>query len=139
MSLFDKLIKIQALVERASSEGERQAATLAMERLLKRQEQQPIEFRITLSSIWQKKLFVALCHKYKLKTYRYNRQKYTTTMVRISTALMDEILWPEYKKYSAMLQELIEEVLDSVIAKIGNTKEDTIISGEIGVVHELNA
>jgi hypothetical protein len=132
MSLFDKLIKIQALVERASSEGERQAATLAMERLLKRQEQQPIEFRITVPSIWQKKLFVALCHKYKLKTYRYNRQKYTTTMVRISTALMDELLWPEYKKYSAMLQELIEEVFDSVIAKIGNSEEDTIISGEIG-------
>jgi hypothetical protein len=110
-----------------------------MERLLKRQEQQPIEFRITLPSIWQKKLFVALCHKYKLKTYRYNRQKYTTTMVRISTALMDEILWPEYKKYSAMLQELIEEVLGSVIAKIGDAEEDTIISGEIGVVHELNA
>ena len=139
MSLFEKLIKIQALVERASSEGERQAATLAMERLLKRQEQQPIEFRITLPSIWQKKLFVALCHKYKLKTYRYNRQKYTTTMVRISTALMDELLWPEYKKYSAMLQELIEEVFESVIAKIGNAEEDTIISGEIGVVHELNA
>jgi hypothetical protein len=139
MSLFDKLIKIQALVERASSEGERQAATLAMERLLKRQEQQPIEFRITVPSIWQKKLFVALCHKYKLKTYRYNRQKYTTTMVRISTALMDELLWPEYKKYSAMLQELIEEVFDSVIAKIGNSEEDTIISGEIGIVHELNA
>jgi len=51
---------------------------------------------------------------------------------------MDEILWPEYKKYSAMLQELIEEVLDSVIAKIGDVEEDAIISGEIGVVHELN-
>jgi hypothetical protein len=60
-------------------------------------------------------------------------------MVRISTALMDELLWPEYKKYSAMLQELIEEVFESVIAKIGNAEEDTIISGEIGVVHELNA
>lgn len=59
-------------------------------------------------------------------------------MVCVSTALMDEILWPEYKKYSAMLQELIEEVLDSVIAKIGDVEEDAIISGEIGVVHELN-
>jgi hypothetical protein len=44
MSLLEKLIKIQALVDHSSSEGERQAASLAMERLLKRQEQQPIEF-----------------------------------------------------------------------------------------------
>lgn len=55
MSLFEKLIKIQALVERASTEGERQAATLAMERLLNRQEQLPIEFRITLQQFPLKK------------------------------------------------------------------------------------
>jgi hypothetical protein len=139
MSFFEKLSKIQALVERTSSEGERQAATLAMERLLKRQEQLPIELRFTAPTIWQKKLFVALCHKYKLKTYHYQRQKYTTTMVRTSRALMDEILWPEYIKYSSMLLELIEEVFDTVIAKVGNTEEDAVISGEIGVVHELNA
>jgi metal-dependent HD superfamily phosphatase/phosphodiesterase len=138
MSLLEKLAKIQAVVESASLEGERQAAILAMERLLKRQEQLPMEFRITLPSIWQKKLFVALCHKYKLKTYRYHRQKHTTTMVRISRALMDEILWPEYKKYSSMLQDLVQEVLDSVIAKVGNTEEETVISGEVGPVHELN-
>jgi hypothetical protein len=119
MSFFEKLSKIQALVERTSSEGERQAATLAMERLLKRQEQLPIELRFTAPTIWQKKLFVALCHKYKLKTYRYQRQKYTTTMVRTSRALMDEILWAEYIKYSSMLLELIEEVFDTVIAKVG--------------------
>jgi hypothetical protein len=139
MSLFEKLVKIQALAERSSSEGERQAATLAMERLLKRQEQLPTEFRITLPNLWQKKLFMALCHKYNLKTYRYHRQKYTTTMVRTSRALMDEILWPEYIKFSSMLLELMEEVIDSVIAKIGDTQEDAIIPGEIGVVHELNA
>lgn len=139
MSLLEKVIKIQALVEHSSSEGERQAATLAMDRLLKRQEQQPIEFRVTLSSIWQKELFVALCHKYKLKTYRYHRQKYTTTMIRISKASMDEILWPEYKKYSGVLQDLIQEVLESVIAKIGSKEDDAVISGEIGSVHELNS
>ena len=139
MSLLEKLAKIQALVERTSSEGERQAATLAMERLLKRQEQLPVELRFTAPTIWQKKLFVALCHKYKLKTYRYHRQKYTTTMVRTSRALIDEILWPEYIKYSSMLLDLIEEVFDSVIAKVGDTQEDAIISGEIGAAHELNA
>jgi hypothetical protein len=139
MSFSEKLAKIQAVIERATLDGERQAAALAMERLLKRQSQLPIEFRVTLPSIWQKKLFVALCHKYGLKTYRYHRQKHTTTMTRLAPALMNELLWPEYKKYSAMLQELIEEVLASVIGKIGKEEEETVISGEIGPIHELNA
>jgi hypothetical protein len=82
---------------------------------------------------------VALCHKYQLKTYRYQRQKYKTTMVCISRAFLDEILWPEYIKYSSMLLDLIEEVFDSVIVKIGDTQEDAIISDEIGGAHELNS
>jgi hypothetical protein len=67
MSLLEKLAKIQAIIERTTFEGERQAAALAMERLFKQQKQQPIEYRVTLSSIWQKNLFVALCKKYGLK------------------------------------------------------------------------
>jgi hypothetical protein len=139
MSLLEKLTKIQALVERSSSEGERQAAKLAMERLLKHHESQPIECRITSPNIWQKELFVALCHKYNLKTYRYHRQKNTTTMVRSPRAFMDEIVWPEYTKYSNMLQDLIQDVFESVIEKIGNKEDDAVISGEIGSVHELNS
>jgi hypothetical protein len=139
MSLLEKLTKIQALIDRSSSEGERQAATLALERLLKHQKKQPVECRITSPGIWQKELFVALCHKYNLKTYRYHRQKYTTTMVRSSRDFMEEIVWPEYKKYSDMLNELFEEVLDSVIAKIGSKEDDAVISGELGSVHELNS
>jgi hypothetical protein len=138
MSFFEKLVKIQAIIERTTQEGERQAATLAMERLLQRQVQLPIEYHVTLHSIWQKNLFVALCNKYNLKTYRYPRQKHTTTMTRISPALMDELLWPEYKKYSAMLQELIEDVVDSIITKIGKVEEETIISGQIGSVRDVS-
>jgi hypothetical protein len=37
-----------------------------------------------------------------------------------------------------MLQDLIHDVLESVIAKIGSKEENAVISGEIGSVHELN-
>jgi hypothetical protein len=129
MFLPDKLIKIHALIERASSEGERRAAILAKERIMKRQKQYPIEFRVTLHSIWQKRLFVGLCKKYDLKTYRYPRQKHTTTMVKISPSLMDECLWPEYIRFSSILQDLIEDVLNSVLSKIDG--EEVTMSGEL--------
>jgi hypothetical protein len=136
MSLSEKLSKIQALIERASSEGERQAASLAKERILSRQKQLPMEYRVTLKSIWQKKLFVAICKKYGFRTYRYHRQKFTTTMVHISPAILDELLWPEYLKHSEMLQELIREILDSMLQKIEKGEDEVVISGEVGHVHE---
>lgn len=129
MFLTDKLIKIQTLIERASSEGERHAAILAKNRIMERQKQFPIEYRVTLHSIRQKRMFVGLCKKCDLEIYRYPRQKHTTTMVRISPALMDECLWPEYTRYSEMLQDLIEDVLNSVLFKIDGGK--VMMSGKL--------
>jgi len=137
MLLSDKLSKIQALIERASSEGERQAALLAKERILSRQTQLPMEYRVTLKSIWQKNLFVALCKKYGFRTYRYHRQKFTTTMVHISPAVMDELLWPEYLKHSEMLQDLIQDILDSMLAKIEKGEDEIVLPGELAMPHEL--
>lgn len=137
MSLSDKLLKIQALIDRASSDGERQAALLAKDRVLSSQSQVSIEHHVSLEDIWQKRLFAAICNKYGLHTYRYQRQKFTTTMVRTSRSVMNELLWPEYLKHAEMLQELIEEVLDSMLAKIDEVEDEVIISGEIGMENNL--
>ncbi len=139
MSFLDKLAKIEALIERASSEGEKQAAQLAKERVLNKislhQSNQPIEYRVSLSSPWEKRLFVALCRKHGFQTYRYPKQKYTTARLKISKNLMEEVLWPEYQRYCNMLQELIEEIMKDVIAKIHQSdEEEMIIAGEIGIM-----
>jgi len=137
MSFSEKISKIQALIERASSEGERQAAIFAKERILKRQMQEPIEYRLRLRSPWQKQLFLTLCKKYELRAYRYPKQSHNTAMVRAAPALMDELLLPELKKYSDMLQDLIQEVLDTVLAKIEHSEEEIATSTESGVGREL--
>lgn len=139
MSFLDKLAKIEALIERASSEGEKQAAQLAKERVLNRicldQSNQSIEYRVSLSSPWEKRLFVALCCKHGFRTYRYPKQKYTTARLMISKSMMDEVLWPDYQRYSKMLRELIEDIMKEVIAKIHQSdEEEVIIAGEIGVM-----
>jgi hypothetical protein len=139
MSFLDKLAKIEALIERASSEGEKQAAQLAKERVLNRissdHSNQPIEYRVSLSSPWEKRLFIALCCKHGFQTYRYPKQKHTTARLRISKTMMDEVLWPDYQRYSKMLGELVEEIMKEVIAKIHQTHEEEVINaGEIGVM-----
>ncbi|MGA8164438.1 MAG: hypothetical protein WB791_05345 [Waddliaceae bacterium] len=55
MSTFDKLTKIEALIARASSEGEYQAVLLAKERIQKRTNQESVEYRISTGSPWKKK------------------------------------------------------------------------------------
>ena len=139
ISFFEKISKIQALIERASSEGEREAAILARDRILKRQVQQPVEYRLRLRCPWQKTLFMTLCKKYGLHTYRYKKQNYNTAMVRAAPALMDELVLPELRKYTDMLQDLVQDFWDTVLAKIESGEEEIVIAGEIGFSQELSA
>jgi hypothetical protein len=136
MSLFDKLAKIEALIQQSSSAGERQAALLAKERVLssfsERQSNLPIEYVVTTNSPWKKRLFVALCNKYGFKTYRYQRQKYTTTRLRISKNTMNDVLWPEFERYAKILETLVEEIMQDLTNKIYEVKEEeVVIAGEI--------
>ena len=132
MDILEKIQKVEALIERAATDGERQSAIQAKERLLKTKEDTEIEYTITMGDMWQKKLFVALCRKYNLKTYRYHRQKYTTTMVRVSKPFIDNVVWPEYLKFSEILEKLVDDVTAGIISKIHKDEEEIIISGEIG-------
>lgn len=132
MNLDEKIKKIEALIEKTSFDGERQAAMRAKERLKKQIKSKPIEYRISSHSAWEKRLFVALCKKHKLHTYRYYRQKFTTTMVNVSKDVMDEILWPEYERYAKILRGMLDEIANDLINKIyHDEEEELIISGEI--------
>ncbi|MBI5346127.1 MAG: hypothetical protein HZB76_03180 [Chlamydiae bacterium] len=133
MDLIEKIRKIEALLAQTQSEGERQAAQLAKERLQGKLEARPIEYTVRMKNMWMKKLFVALCQKYQLKTYRYARQKYTTSMVWVSSSFMNEVLWPEYIKYSNMFQDLADQMMQDLVSKIHDVKEEDeeIIMGEI--------
>src|SRR3989338_11631303 len=136
MSILDKISKIEALIERAGSEGERIAALLAKERILAKMAQDrehlPIEYKFSFESRWQKRLFTALCNKHGFEPYRYARQRYTTNHLKISRAMVDGVLWPEYLRWNAVLKELIEEVMQDIIGKIHKSdQEETVIQGEL--------
>lgn len=132
MSLSDKIKKVEALLAGAKTEGEKHAAFLAKQRLLGTQQALPLEYSVRTDSRWKKQLFLAICRKYDLCPYRYARQKHTTTMVRVRPSLMKEVVWPEFKKYSAMLEELVQEVIGEIISKIHTgVEEELVISGEL--------
>jgi hypothetical protein len=133
MDIVDKIRKIEALIAGAKSDGERQAAEFARQRMQEKMDAQPIEYSVRVNSPWKKKLFIAICNKHGLRSYRYARQKYTTAMVRVSKHYMDSVLWPEFNRYALLLDKLTDEILTDLISKIHMVKEEdeTIIAGEL--------
>jgi tRNA nucleotidyltransferase (CCA-adding enzyme) len=118
--LREKLRKISALFEGATTPGERNAAAAAIDRvkaalagMLKTE--QPIEMQFSLTDNWQRRLFSALCRRYGLSPYRYRRQRYTTVMVRVPQSFVDKTLWPEYQQIRDALDEYLNEATERII------------------------
>lgn len=118
--LREKLRKISALFEGATTVGERNAAAAAIERIKKGlgaalKADPPQEFQFSLPDRWQRRLFSALCRRYGLEPYRYKRQRYTTVMVRVPRSFVDKTLWPEYEELRAALDDYLNDATERII------------------------
>jgi hypothetical protein len=116
----EKLRRIEALHARAGSEGEREAAQRARQRIQARlrelaTEDAPIEFRFSFSDQWSRHLFVALLRRYEITPYRYRGQRRTTVMARLSRSFVDETLWPEFQELQQTLAAYFDALTDRVI------------------------
>jgi hypothetical protein len=118
--LVDKLRRIEALHARPGSEGERQAAERARERIQARlkqleAEEAPIEYRFSLADQWSRHLFVALLRRYGIRPYRYRGQRRTTVMALLNRSFVNDTLWPEYMELQSTLSAYFDALTDRVI------------------------
>jgi hypothetical protein len=118
--LRERLRKISALFEGATTPGERNAAAAAIERVRQslaafaRVERQ-IEMQFTMPDRWQRRLFTALCRRYGLEPFRYKRQRYTTVMLRVPRSFVDKTLWPEYLQIKEALDVYLNDATERII------------------------
>lgn len=120
--LIEKLRRIEALFAGAKTDGERDAAAAARQRIQEalgrvKQAEPAIEMTFHLSDEWRRRLLVALMRRYGLRPYRYHRQRYTTVMARVPRSFVDKTLWPEFEQLADSLQTYLSEVTDRVIAE----------------------
>jgi hypothetical protein len=118
--LRDKLRKISALFEGATTPGERDAAAAAIGRVRKalaatERTEQPVETQFRLPDRWSRQLFTALCRRYGLKPYRYPRQRYSTVVLRAPKSFIDKTLWPEFLEIKGALDEYLNEATERII------------------------
>jgi hypothetical protein len=118
--LRERLRKISALFEGATTIGERNAAAAAIERVRQAlastaKAEQAVEFTFKLPDRWQRRLFAALCRRYGLEPFRYKRQRYTTVMLRVPKSFVEKTLWPEYSELKDALDEYLNEATERII------------------------
>ncbi len=119
-SLREKLRKIEALFAGAATEGEKVAASAAAERIRDRLEQaadkeKEIEVKFSISDVWPRQLFVALCRRYGLRPFRYRRMHRQTIIIRAPKSFVEQVLWPEFEELSAALTAYLSEITERVI------------------------
>ena len=118
--LRQKLRKIAALFEGATTPGERDAAAAANERIRKalsaaERTEKAIEMNFRLPDRWNRRLFTALCRRYGLKPYRYPRQRYSTVVLRAPASFINGTLWPEFLEIKHALDEYLHEATERII------------------------
>lgn len=140
--LRDRLAKIKALFDGATTAGERKAAAAAMERVQKRLDQAVpaplIEYRFSLTDSWSLRLFLALCRSKGLRPYRYPRMRRTSVCVRLAQTQLDKELWPEFQEMNAVLRQYLGELADHIIAECidPDGSEPEVIAGQLAASGE---
>lgn len=136
--LIKKLQSIEALHSGAKTEGEKDAADRARQRILARLQEiaradPPIEFRFALKDIWQKRIFIALLRRYGIQPYRYRGQRSTTVMARVPKKFVNETLWPEFLEVSQSLHSYLSEVTERIVSQVlcRDNSEVTILDNAI--------
>lgn len=134
-SLREKLRKIEALFAGAATEGERLAAGAAAERIRERLGQatgkeKEIEVKFSISDVWSRQLFVALCRRYGLRPFRYRRMHRQSIIIRAPKSFVEQVLWPEFEELSAALTDYLSEITEKVI------REE--VHGETGEADEVD-
>jgi hypothetical protein len=133
--LKEKLRAIEALFSGAATEGERDAAERARQRIMTRLREmvaeRQVEWQFSLDR-WSYDLLVALARRYGLEPYRYRRQRYSTLIVKASERFLKETFLPEYDAMSKTLHEHLTAVTKRVVAEVLNAdkREATVVDAE---------
>lgn len=128
--LREKLRKIEALFAGAKTEGEREAAGAAADRIRQRlgaaaAVEPAVEMRFAIHDPWSRKLFLALSRRYGIEPYRYPRMKRQSLVVRAPASFVQGVLWPEFNALNEALASYLMEVTERVIGDTvhGDTRD----------------
>ena len=117
-----KLRKIEALFAGAATPGEKAAAGAAAERIRERLgktsgTEKSVELKFSISDVWSRQLFIALCRRYGLRPFRHRRMHRQSILIKAPQSFMEQVLWPEFQELNAALIAYLSEITQARFAK----------------------
>jgi hypothetical protein len=118
--LIERLRRVENLFAGAATQGEREAAANALERIRRRladvqRSDPPIEQKFRLTDVWSRRLLLALLRRYGIRPYRYAGQRQTTVMAKVPNGFVETTLWPEFVELDKVLRLYLEQTTERVI------------------------
>jgi hypothetical protein len=120
--LLEKLRRIEALLARPGTEGERVAAARARDRIIAalrelKQKRDLKELRFTVPDEWSRRLLLAVLRRHGIRPYRKRRQRRTTVMARVSESFARNTIMPEFAALQAELNRHFDAVTSRIIVQ----------------------
>jgi hypothetical protein len=128
--LIEKLRRIEALFSRPGTDGERDAAARARDRILERlrdiaphrgpsrqsaPREPEVEYRFSLADPWSQRLLYALLRHHGIAPYRRRGQRRHIVTVRATRTFIDDVLWPQFREFERELRDYFDECTDRII------------------------
>ena len=111
-----KLAAIEALLHRATTDGERAAAQHVFDNLKQKgPSEQQEELQFTVPDVWARKLFIAMLRKVGVEPFRLRGQRRTTIMVHGRKSFVVDVVFKQFIEAQRTLAEYLAEVTDRVI------------------------
>jgi hypothetical protein len=73
------------------------------------------EVKFSITDIWSRQLFIALCRRYGVNPFRYRRMHRQTVVVKAPRSFVEQVLWPEFQELSAALSAYLAEITEKLI------------------------
>jgi len=120
VGLREKLRKIEALFAGATTAGEKAAADAAANRIRARlgaaaATEAPVEIKFSVPDNWSRQLFIALCRRYGIRPFRYQRMHRQTVIVKAPRSFVEQVLWPEFQELSVALTAYLADITERLI------------------------
>lgn len=123
-----KLTAVEALLQGATTAGERDAAATVLERLKARCAEQAVDHQFTVQDPWARRLFIAMLRRAGLEPFRQKGQRRTTLMVHGRRSVVVGVVWREFMELqptlAAFLAEVTARVIEDALGEAGDEAEE---------------
>ncbi len=120
-----KLASIEALLQGATTDGERTAAQTVFDRLKQKgATEQTEDFQFSVPDVWGRRLFIAMFRKAGLQPFRRHGQRATTLMVHGTRSFVIDGVFQQFVEAQGTLAQYLNEVTERVIRETLGEADD---------------